>query len=68
VQRVCYDRRQATLIVSVKGAYYRYCKLPPATFNELMAAPSMGQFYNANFTGPGSTRRFGCETDRAPNY
>jgi hypothetical protein len=68
VQRVCYDLGRSYMIINVKGAYYRYCELPPATFNELMAAPSMGQFYNVNISGPSSYRRFDCETYRAPKY
>jgi hypothetical protein len=27
IQRACYDRAQATLIVNVKGAYREYCAL-----------------------------------------
>lgn len=68
IQRVCYDQERSTMIVNVKGAYVRYCGLPPATFDELMTAPSMGQFYKANITGPDSPRRFDCETYRAPKY
>src|SRR4051794_30821833 len=66
IQRVCYDKGKSYMIVNVKGAYVRYCELPPATFNELMAAPSMGQFYNANVDGAGSHRRFDCEIHRTP--
>lgn len=68
IQRVCYDTLRSVMIVNVKGAYYRYCELPPATFNELMAAPSMGQFYNVNINGPDSFRRFDCETHPTPKY
>ena len=46
VQRVCYDREQSRLIVAVNGAYDQYCNLPAATFDALMGAPSMGQFFN----------------------
>jgi KTSC domain-containing protein len=48
VQRVCYDRAQRQLIVAVKGAYDQYCDLPAETFDALMGAPSMGQFFNRN--------------------
>lgn len=51
IQRACYDSAQASMIVSVKGAYYQYCDLSPATFAGLMAAPSMGQFFKRNFEG-----------------
>ncbi len=59
VQRACYDPAQASLIVSVKGAYFQYCDLPAATFAGLMAAPSMGQFFKENLEG-GANGRYGC--------
>ena len=59
VQRVCYDRAQRHLIVSVKGAYDRYCDLPAGTFDAMIVAPSMGQFFNRNIRGaPGA--RYAC--------
>ena len=60
IQRACYDPAQASMIVSVKGAYYQYCDLPPATFDALMAAPSMGQFFKQNFGGDGRTADMGA--------
>ena len=64
IQRACYDPAQASMIVSVKGAYIQYCDLPPAAFDALMAAPSMGQFYKASFAGDGSSDRYDCRTER----
>jgi hypothetical protein len=48
IQRVCYDKPQSYMIINLKGTYYHYCELPPATFDALVGAPSMGQFYNQN--------------------
>jgi len=59
VQRVCYDRAGRHLIVAVKGAYDQYCDLPAETFDALMGAPSMGQFFNRNIRGA-SGARFAC--------
>jgi hypothetical protein len=59
VQRVCYDRDQSHLIVAVNGAYDQYCNLPAATFEALMGAPSMGQFFNRNIRGA-SAAAFAC--------
>jgi KTSC domain len=56
------------MIVSVKGAYVRYCELPPATFNALMAAPSMARFYHVKLNDPGSSGPFACKIPPAPNY
>ena len=59
VQRVCYDRAQRHLIVAIKGAYDQYCDLPAETFDALMGAPSMGQFFNRNIrAAPGAA--FAC--------
>jgi len=59
LQRVCYDRSQRRLIVAVKGAYDQYCDLPAETYDALMAARSMGQFFNRNIRdAPGAA--FAC--------
>jgi hypothetical protein len=68
IQRVCYDKAQRTLIVSVKGTYDQFCELPAPTFEHLMGAPSMGQFFNRNIRGSGSGGRYDCRAHRIPNY
>jgi len=68
IQRVCYDKAQSYMIISLRGTYYHYCELPTATFNSLMGAPSMGQFYNQNIKGSGSDGPFDCRTHRIPKY
>ena len=53
------------MIVSVKGVYFQYCDLPPATFDGLMAAPSMGQFFKRNVRSrPDPGGRYDCRTRR----
>ena len=59
VQRVCYDRAQRHLIVAVKGVYDQYCDLPAETYDDLMGARSMGQFYNRNIRSA-SSAAFAC--------
>ena len=57
IQRVCYDAAQGYLIVGIRNVHDQYCDLPQPTFEALMAAPSMGQFFNRNIrAGP-----FGCQ-------
>jgi KTSC domain len=68
IQRVCYDKPQSYMIINLKGTYYHYCELPPATFDSLMGAPSMGQFYNKNIKGSGSDGPYDCRTRRIPGY
>lgn len=68
IQRVCYDKAQTYMIISLRGTYYHYCELPPGTFDGLMGAPSMGQFYNQNIKGSGSDGPYDCRTHRVPSY
>jgi KTSC domain len=68
IQRVCYDKAQSYMVISLKGVYYHYCELPPATFDGLMGAPSMGQFFNQNIKGSGTDGPFDCRTHRIPRY
>ena len=68
IQRVCYDKPQSYMVISLKGTYYHYCELPPATFDAFMGAPSMGQFYNQNIKGTGQDGPYDCRTHRVPNY
>src|SRR5664279_3612434 len=66
IQRACHDNAQATLIVNVKGAYRQYCGLPVATFDGLMTAPSMGQFFKGNIEGAGSGGAYDCANRQVP--
>jgi hypothetical protein len=68
IQRVCYDRAQSYMLISLRGTYDHYCELPAATFDAFVAAPSMGQFYNQKIKGTGSDGPFDCRTHRVPNY
>jgi len=68
IQRVCYDKAQSYMIISLHGTYYHYCELPPATYDGLMDAPSTGHFYNQNIKGSGSDGPYDCRTHRIPNY
>jgi hypothetical protein len=68
IQRVCYDKAQSYMIISLRGTYYHYCELPSATLDGLMGAPSMGQFYNQNIKGSGSDGPYDCRTHRIPSY
>ena len=59
VQRVCYDAARWHLLVNAGGAYSEYCRLPAATFEAFVTAPSMGQFFRqriaaAQFTCDGA--------------
>src|SRR5882672_10639888 len=68
IQRVCYDKAQSYLLISLRGVYYQYCELPAETFDALVAAPSMGQFYNQKIKGSGFDGPFNCRTHNVPQY
>lgn len=68
IQRVCYDKAQSYMVINLRGTYYHYCELPPATFDSLMGPPSMGQFYNQNIKGTGKDGPYDCRTHRLPGY
>lgn len=68
IQRVCYDSAQSYMIVAIKGVYDHYCGLSATTFDGLMGAPSMGQFFNRNIRGSGPDSPYDCRTHRLPGY
>jgi hypothetical protein len=68
IQRVCYDKAQSYMIINLRGTNYHYCELPTATYDALIIAPSMGQFYNANIKGSGKDGPYDCRTHRVPSY
>ena len=68
IQRVCYDKAQSYMLINLRGTFYHYCELPAATCDALMAAPSMGQFYNQSIKGTGSDGPYDCRTHRVPSY
>ena len=63
VQRVCYDRREQYMIISLSGTYYHYCEIDAGTVSTLLGASSMGRYYNASIKG-----RFDCRVNRVPKY
>ena len=63
VERVCYDAQNSYMLISLKGTYYHYCGIDPDTVQRLLAAPSMGQYYNASIKG-----HFDCRLGYVPAY
>src|SRR5258705_7609815 len=68
INRACYDKSQQFTVVQLRSVYYPYCEMPAATFDALLAAPSMGQYYNANIKGTRSDGPFDCRTHRVPVF
>ena len=63
INRVCYDNRNAYMLISLNGTFYHYCEIDAGTVLSLLDAPSMGRFYNASIKG-----QFDCRTHRVPEY
>jgi hypothetical protein len=63
IRRVCYDPRNAYMLISLNGTFYHYCAIDAGTVSSLLSAPSMGQFYNASIKG-----NFDCRVYKAPDY
>jgi 4-aminobutyrate aminotransferase-like enzyme len=58
VQRVCYDAARSHLLVNVGGVYSEYCRLPAPTFEALVVAASMGQFFRQRIAAQAT--QFAC--------
>ena len=54
VQRVCYDAVEQYMVILLKGTYYHYCEVGAGDVYMLLAAESIGQYFNANIKGSGS--------------
>jgi hypothetical protein len=63
IERVCYDAKNAYMLINLNGTWYHYCEIDQDTVSSLLAAESMGRFYNASIKG-----NFDCQTHRVPAY
>jgi hypothetical protein len=68
IHRVCYDARESYMLIELGETYYHYCEIDKVTVDGLLAAESMGQFYNQNIKGHGGPGPFDCRTHRVPSY
>lgn len=58
LQRVGYDAASKTLYIRFhSGGVYSYASVPPAVYNDLLAAPSKGKYFHANIRPFFSYRR-----------
>lgn len=63
IQRVCYDRHERYMLISLNGTYYHYCQIGEETVSGLMSADSMGRYYNRYIKG-----NFDCRVNAMPSY
>jgi KTSC domain len=53
VNRVCYDRANSYMLILLKNTWYHYCEIDARTVTSLIAAESVGHFFNDNIKGTG---------------
>jgi hypothetical protein len=63
IRRVCFDKMNSYMLIDLAGTYYHYCEIDGGTVSTLLAAESIGRFYNSAIKG-----QFDCRTHRVPNY
>jgi hypothetical protein len=63
VKRICYDEREAYVLVSLKGIWYHFCGVPSTTVASWKKARSKGRYYNDTIRG-----NFDCSVTPAPLY
>ena len=63
IDRVCYDPRNAYLLIELNGTWYHYCEIDQVTVSSRLGAPSMGRYHNAAIKGS-----FDFRTPRMPLY
>jgi KTSC domain len=40
IRRLCYDRRNGYMLISLNGTFYHYCEIDAGTVSSLLSAPS----------------------------
>jgi hypothetical protein len=63
VKRICYDEREKYVLVSLKGIWYHFCGVPPATVSAWKKSSSKGRYYNDTIRS-----NFECSETSAPAY
>jgi hypothetical protein len=63
VNRICFDRRQSYMVISLKGNYYHYCGIDEVIVKQLINADSVGRYFNEKIRG-----QFDCRTGFVPRY
>jgi hypothetical protein len=51
IKRVCFDKAKSYMLIRLKDTYYHYCNIPESAVTALMAADSMGRFFNSQVKG-----------------
>jgi hypothetical protein len=68
VKRVCYNADKAYMLIRLKNTWYHYCEIDRATVDALLAADSLGRYYNASIKDSGTGGKFGCRDKVPPQF
>ncbi|MCO5130442.1 MAG: KTSC domain-containing protein [Xanthobacteraceae bacterium] len=60
IGRACYNAATQSAIIEVRSTYRQFCNLPKPTFDALLDAPSMGQFYRKHIQGSKAAASYAC--------
>jgi hypothetical protein len=63
VKRLCYDEREAYVLVSLKGIWYHFCRVPPSAVSAWRKSSAPGRYYNDHVR-----EKFECQATEAPTY
>lgn len=67
VKRVCYNAEHDYMLIRLKQTWYHCCEIDQGTVAALLAAESMGSFYNSNIRDSGTGGKFGCRDKPVPD-
>jgi hypothetical protein len=48
------------MVIRLRGTYYHYCEIGPATVAALLAASSVGRYYNSSIKSDATNRAYDC--------
>jgi hypothetical protein len=68
VTRVCYNEASSYMIIRLKRTDYHYCAIDAGTVAALVAADSMGRFYNQNIKSNANGGKFDCRNNPVPVF
>jgi len=68
VKRVCYNEPRQYMIIKLQATDYHYCGIPPRIVEELLAAASLGRYYNQNIKSAATNRAYDCRDHPIPQF
>jgi hypothetical protein len=60
VHRVCHDPERELMVILLRQTYYQYCRISAAVVSQLVGAPSVGKYYNANIKSSSNDGLYDC--------